>query len=124
MHVLPIFTWELDSTLCNNSVSILTPPVSQRDPRAIYKRLPTLRVTKIVVAVPRTANSSNAHRTIPILSLESRLDRILVRHQLPAKKGTKALSAWSREILRKWCQGIADIAAEHARQMARGGMLR
>ena len=25
-----------------------------------------------------------------------------------------------RQLSRKWCQGIADIAAEHARQMARG----
>ena len=31
---------------------------------------------------------------------------------------------WDSPAFRKWCQGIADIAAEHARQMARGWRLK
>lgn len=45
--------------------------------------------------------------------------------QSPASKlfffeSCKLKNHCSLEPPRKWCQGIADIAAEHARQMARG----
>lgn len=32
----------------------------------------------------------------------------------------RSVDGYIRQLSRKWCQGIADIAAEHARQMARG----